>query len=202
MEDSDEEVLKRIRDGATDGFAEIVRRHQSQVLAILHRYERDPHLLEDLAQDTFLKAWRALDQFDGRAPFQQWLSRIAVNVARDHLSRQKRYRHEIGFQQLGDDALDWLSSDDHQLELQASTARELLDAAMRALSPAEQVVITLQELEGRSVREISHLTGSSGVAVRVRALRARAKLRKALKRLEDQCHEPIQAPPIAEDRPE
>jgi RNA polymerase sigma-70 factor (ECF subfamily) len=55
---------------------------------------------------------------------------------------------------------------------------------MRELSPAEQLVITLQEMEGRSVKEICALTGSSGVAVRVRALRARAKLRKALERIE------------------
>ena len=55
---------------------------------------------------------------------------------------------------------------------------------MRELSPADQIVITLQEIEGRSVREISQLTGSSGVAVRVRALRARAKLRKAIQKLE------------------
>ena len=61
---------------------------------------------------------------------------------------------------------------------------ELLALAMRALSPAEQLVITMQELEGRSVKEIAERTGSSGVAVRVRAVRARAKLRRALERLE------------------
>ena len=65
----DAELLERIRGGATDEFAEIVRRHQSRVFAILHRYERDAHRVEDLAQETFLKAWRALAQFDGRAPF-------------------------------------------------------------------------------------------------------------------------------------
>ena len=64
----DAELLERIRSGATDDFAEIVRRHQSRVFAILHRYERDAHRVEDLAQETFLKAWRALAQFDGRAP--------------------------------------------------------------------------------------------------------------------------------------
>jgi len=187
---SDEvELLERIRNGATDDFTEIVRRHQSQVFAILHRYERDAHRIEDLAQETFLKAWRSLGQFDGRAPFQHWLSKIAVRVALDHLRRQKRSRNEIGFPDLGEDALEWLQTDACQDELESGQARELLEIAMRELSPAERIVITLQEIEGRSVKEISALTGSSGVAVRVRALRARAKLRKALERLEQEANE-------------
>src|SRR6185369_12041341 len=84
-------LLQRIRDGSTDEFAEIIRRHQTRVFAILSRYERDAQLVEDLAQDTFVKAWRALYQFDGRAPFEHWLSRIAAHVAIDHL-RARRER--------------------------------------------------------------------------------------------------------------
>ena len=63
MVNDDAELLARIRNGATDDFAEIVRGHQSRVFAILHCYERDTHRLEDLAQETFVKVWRALDQY-------------------------------------------------------------------------------------------------------------------------------------------
>ena len=189
MTNDDTELLGRIRAGATDDFAEIVRRHQGHVFALLHRYERDAHRLQDLAQETFVKAWRSLDQFDGRAPFQHWLSRIAVRVALDHLRRQKRRRNEIGFSDLGDEVLDWLRSDDETCALETGHARELLEVALGELSPAERLVLTLQELEGRSVKEISALTGSSGVAVRVRALRARAKLRKALERMEHEVYD-------------
>lgn len=180
----DAELLQRIRDGATDEFAELVRRHQSQVRGIVGRYERDPHLCDDLAQETFVKAWRALASFDGRAPFVHWLSRIAVRTAIDHLRRKKARAGEVGFDDLGEDALDWLRTGDSEPE--PGLAREVLEVVMRELSPAEQVVITLQEIEGRSVKEISQLTGSSGVAVRVRAMRARAKLRKALEKMERQ----------------
>ena len=179
----DAELLARIRNGALDDFREIVQRHQARVFAILHRYERDAHQVEDLAQETFLKAWRALEQFDGRAPFEHWLSRIAVRTALDHLRREKRRQNEISLSDLGDDALEWLRCDDERSELDARQAAELLDLALRELSPAERVVITLQELEGRSVKEICAIMGSSSVAVRVRALRARAKLRKALEKL-------------------
>lgn len=179
----DAELLARIRNGALDDFAEIVRRHQSKVFAILHRYERDPQRREDLAQETFVKAFRALDQFDGRAPFEHWLSRIAVRVALDYLRRYQRQKNEIGLPELGDDVLDWLRSDDERDDLGARQAAELLGLAMRELSPQDRVVITMQELEGRSVKEICAATGASSIAVRVRALRARARLRKILEKL-------------------
>lgn len=181
----DAELLARIRNGARDDFAEIVRRHQARVFAILCRYERDQQKLEDLAQETFVKAWRALDQFDNRAPFEHWLSRIAVRTAIDHLRRQRHARNEISLGDLGEDALDWLRNDGGSRELAASQAREVLEVAMRGLTPNERLVLTLQEIEGRSAKEISALTGWSGVAVRVRASRARSKLRQALQRLEE-----------------
>jgi RNA polymerase sigma-70 factor, ECF subfamily len=181
----DTELLEQIRSGSPDQFSELVRRHQARVFAILHRYERDAHLLQDLAQETFLKVWRALDQFDSsRAPFEHWLSRIAVHVALDHLRRRQRRITEVGLPQIGEEALNWLRHDGNGRELAARDAREILDAAFNHLSPAERLVITLMELEGRSVKETATLTGSSGVAVRVRALRARRKLRAALARLE------------------
>ena len=180
----DVELLRRIRNGAPEEFSELVRRHQSHVFAILYRYERDHHRLEDLAQDTFLKAWRSLDQFDGRAPFQHWLSRIAVHAALDHLRKQKRTQKEIGFAELGEDALEWLHNDNKQSDLDANQSREILARAMRKLSPEDQLVLTLLEIEDRSVKEICGLTGWSAVTVRVRALRARARLKKALEGLE------------------
>jgi RNA polymerase sigma-70 factor (ECF subfamily) len=188
----DAELLERIRSGATDEFAGIVRHHQCRVFAILHRYERDTHKVEDLAQETFVKAWRALGQFDGRAPFEHWLSKIAVRVALDHLRREQRRQNEVGLPELGDDALDWLRSGDEKSELDARNAAELLDLAMRELSPLDRVVITMQEIEGRSVKEICETAGASGVAVRVRALRARGKLRRVLEKLmKDETKKPV-----------
>jgi RNA polymerase sigma-70 factor (ECF subfamily) len=185
----DAELLDRIRHGAADEFAEIVRRHQAQVFAILHRYERDFQKVEDLAQETFVKAWRFLDRFDGRAPFQHWLSKIALRVALDHLRRQKRLRSEMALEDLGEDALDWLQNPNEHTGIEAQSATELLHAAMRDLSPEDQQVITLLEIEGRSVKEICALTGFSSASVRVRAFRARARLKKILIRMKDTKHE-------------
>jgi len=179
----DAELLERIRGGAQDDFAEIVRRHQARVFSILHRYERDAQRVEDLAQETFLKAWRALNQFDGRAPFEHWISRIAVRTALDHLRREKNRRNEIGLAELGEDALDWLRTGDEKSELDSRSAAELLDLAMRELSPTDRVVLTMQEIEGRTGKEIAEAIGATGLAVRVRAVRARAKLKKILEKM-------------------
>jgi len=180
----DTELLARIRSGASDEFAEIVRRHQDHLFAVLHRYARDRPTLEDLAQETFVKAWRALHQFDGRAPLEHWLTRIAVRVALDHLRKERRRRDEVHLEDLGEGALEWLRSESAGTELEGAQAAELLALAMRELTPAEQVVITMQELEGRSIKEICQRTGASNVATRVRAMRARAKLKRVLRRLE------------------
>jgi RNA polymerase sigma-70 factor (ECF subfamily) len=189
MVNDDAELLDRIRNGAVDDFAEIIQRHQAQVFAILHRYERDAQKAEDLAQETFVKAWRFLDRYDGRAPFNHWLSKIALRVALDHLRRQKRLRPEVAFSELGEAALDWLQQPDDGADVGAEQAAELLHAAMRELAPEDRQVITLLELEGRSVKEICALTGFSSAAVRVRAFRARGKLRKILTQMEQARHE-------------
>lgn len=176
------QLLQRIRDGALDEFGELVQRHQSQVFRILSKYERDPLLLQDLAQDVFVKAFRALHQYDGRAPFEHWLSRIAVHVAIDHV-RARRDR-EVRFTDLGDEALEWLQAPDPKHGPAPSDAREILALAMRDLKPEEQAVITMLEIEERSIKEIMAMTGWSSVTVRVRAFRARAKLKRALNSVE------------------
>jgi RNA polymerase sigma-70 factor (ECF subfamily) len=174
--------IHRIRNGAPDEFAEVVRRHQSRVFAILSRYERDTQLVEDLAQDTFVKAWKALAQFDGRAPFEHWLSRIAAHVAIDHI-RARRDR-EVRFTDLGDEALNWLQDVDSGRSPNPAAAREILDLAMQKLGAEDRLVITLLEIEEYSVKEICERTGWTSVMTRVRAFRARAKLRRALEEIE------------------
>ena len=175
-------LLRRIRDGSGDEFAEVIRRHKSRVFSILSRYERDAQLVEDLAQETFLKAWRALKQFDGRAPFEHWLSRIAVHVAIDHI-RARRDR-EVRFSDLGEDAQEWLQNLHPAQSPEPRAAREILDLAMRKLGAEDRLVLTMLEIEEYSVKEICARTGWTSIMTRVRAFRARAKLKEALLELE------------------
>src|SRR5829696_1325073 len=160
-------LLQRIRGGATDEFAEIIQRYQSRVFSILSRYERDAQLVQDLAQDTFLKVWRALHQFDGRAPFEHWLSRITVRVAIDHI-RARRDR-EVRFSDLGDDAMDWLENINPSAGPEPRAAREILALAMHQLSAEDRLVLTMLEIEEYTVKEICERTGWTSIVVRVRA---------------------------------
>lgn len=181
------DLLARVKNGALDDFEPIVQKHQALVFSIVGRYERDPHKIQDLAQETFLKAWRALAQYDpDRAPFAHWLSRIAVHVALDHLRREKRVRQEVQWSTLGESADDWIRDDRTEQRPDPSEAREILDQAMCNLSAEERLVITLLEIEERSIKEIAALTGWSAINVRVRAYRARTKLRRALDDLKQQ----------------
>ncbi len=180
---SDLATAQRVRDGDHDAFAALVRRHQQQVFCILSRYERDSHLIEDLAQETFLKAWRNLSQYIGQVPFEHWLSRIAVNVALDHIRHQTRRIKASGFEDLGEDALDWLHAGSEDSAPQQRCAREVLDLVFAEMPAADRLVITMQSIDGRSVEEICEHTGWSSASVRVRAHRARNRMRTILQRL-------------------
>ena len=184
----DEDLVSGAKNGSMEDFQQLVRRHQRLVFAILSRYERDQHWVEDLAQETFVKAWCGLAGFDGRKPFENWIGRIATNAALDHLRRRKRRQSEIGIEDLGDATLDWLQSEESDRAPRVQEAREILDVAMSGLSPEDRLVITLQEIEGRSLKEISALTGWSAVSTRVRAHRAKTRLRKALEKMKEQSN--------------
>jgi RNA polymerase sigma-70 factor (ECF subfamily) len=179
----DHALVDRTREGDQNAFAQLIQRHKKRVFAILSRYERDNHRVEDLAQDTFLKVWCRLGQYCASAPFQHWISRIAVNVALDHIRYVTRRIKETGFDDLGETSLDWLRSDDCNREMEKREARELLEQLLNKLSAADRMVIRLQSIEGRSGEEIRQLTGWSTVSVRVRAHRARGRLRATLQTL-------------------
>ena len=183
--DVDGAILRRIRSGEPEAYALLVARYQNKVFSILRRYARDSHKVEDLAQDTFLKAWRALDQYSAKSPFEHWLSRIATNVARDHLRRLGSRIRETGFEDLGEDTLDWLDTGRGGRQLQVNEARQLLEYALQRLTPTSRLVLTMREIEGRSLKEVSELTGLSVSSVKIRCHRAKAKMREALEKLCD-----------------
>ena len=181
----DQSALERIRNGEDEAFEEIVVRYQKRVFGILCRYERDHQKVEDLVQETFLKAWRGLNRYRSKSPFEHWISRIASNVARDHLRRIQRRIRETSFEDMGDSALDWLSVGNTNKELNVNEARQLLDYAMQALTPLNRLVVTLREIEGQSLKEVSQITGLTTANVKIRSFRAKAKMREALKMLLD-----------------
>ena len=142
---------------------------------------------EDLAQDIFLKMFTRLDQYQGAVPFPHWVSRIAVTTCIDQLRAQKR-RPEFRWADLSEgeaDVLDAVLTNDQDVEAgDALAARELVHKLLDQLKPDDRMVVQLLDLEQKTIAEISALTGWSQSLVKVRAFRARRKLQKLFKELE------------------
>ncbi len=149
------------------------------------RYARRESEVEDTVQEIWLKAFEKLDSYRAEAPFEHWLMRLAVHTCYDSLRRHRRDR-ETPFTELTEPEEDWLDrfvSQPEAADENAEAARLLLRRVLERLSPAARLVITLLEIEERSVKEIAKLTGWSVPLVKVRAFRARAEMRRVLSRI-------------------
>jgi RNA polymerase sigma-70 factor (ECF subfamily) len=172
----DEALVAASLGGDDDAFAELVVRHKRRVFATAARFARDDHQLDDICQEVFVRAFRHLGKFRGEAPFAHWLARITVSACYDFLRKERRVREHVSLDasvfEMPDRRID--------AALAAGRARELLDHALRRLSPDERLIITLAEIEERPMREIAELTGWSESNVKVRAFRARQNLKRIL----------------------
>lgn len=165
-------LVRAARNGDGRAFAELVRRHKGAVLRLAARFARTRGEVEDLGQETFFKAYRELDGFRGEASFGTWLRKVAVSCCLNALRRDRNTPS------LGGDLDFEIVDESGPRALAAIEARETLDRLMERLDPKDRLIITLLELEGESVEQTAMLTGLSQVNVRVRAHRARARLRK------------------------
>jgi len=172
--DEDADLVRSAIGGDDAAFTELVRRHKSTVLRSAARFARNHAELEDLGQETFLRVYRDLRSFRGDAPFGHWLSRITVHVCYDALRKRRREEKDVSLEVLAAPIADSSTGNSPS----AQQARMILDQAMSRLKPEDRLVITLLELEDRSVREVAKLTGWSETRVKVRAFRARQALKR------------------------
>lgn len=183
-ERSDLDLIQAVRQGDTASFELLVVRYQPKVFGTVRRYARRESEVEDIVQEIFLKAFQKLDAFRGDAPFEHWLMTIAVRTCYDFLRQHQRNR-ELNVTDISEDEssnyLEKTGADPREAE-GAAAARDLVEAVLSKLSPASRLVLTLLEIEERSVKEIAALTGWSETLVKVRAFRARGEMKKALAR--------------------
>jgi len=173
---TDEALVSTALAGDESAFAELVARHKRRVFAAAARFARDDHQIDDIAQEIFVRVFRHLGKFRGEAPFEHWLSRIIVSACYDFLRRERRVREQVSL-----DGVEWEMRDSGiDAAISAGRARELVHWALAKLSPDEQLIITLAELEERPMKEIAELTGWSESNVKVRAFRARQSLKRIL----------------------
>jgi len=185
MEGHEGAVVERARQGDPEAFRELVESHSRAVFRLAFRMTGEEGRAEDVVQETFLKAHRSLDRFDGRAGFGTWLHRIAANCALDALRRGKREKaRRVEFPE-EPEKHDWLASSEPGPERVARSQeiRHALGRALRLLSPLERAAFSLRHYEGRSVAEICELLGINEGAAKQAVFRAVQKLRGALQPL-------------------
>ena len=141
---------------------------------------------EDLVQTVFMKMFAKLDQFSGAVPLEHWVSRIAINTCLNQLAAEKA-RPELRWADLSEEqtqTLEAVTAGPEELDpSQSLAARELVEKLLAQLAPADRLVLTLLHLEGRTVAEVRQITGWNVPVIKVRAFRARRKLRKVFENL-------------------
>ena len=189
------EAVRRVLDGDVEAFAVVVNAHQRLIAADLAR-RLPAQDVQEVAQDAFIRAFRSLPSYRREAPFRIWILRIARHAAMDFWRKKYRRRDQL-FSDLDDPALARVEATQQErlAEQQADreaqdSAREWLAAALLRLSPDDRAVITLVELEERSMEDAARRLGCGLSAVKVRAFRARRRLKAILEELRPGKDEP------------
>lgn len=161
--DQDATQVRAAQGGDRDAFEHLVKRHQQRVFRLAGRFFRRPEDVEDAAQETFLKAWSKLDSYRARAPFEHWLTRVCLNTCYMKL-RRTRPEEEL--------------PREVPIEADSMDARIDVERLLSRLPANDRFLLLLLHGEGWSTAEIAEHTGWSRSNVKVRAFRARRKLRQ------------------------
>jgi RNA polymerase sigma-70 factor (ECF subfamily) len=178
-------LVQASQNGDTAAFEELVKRYDRKLLRIALNVTRNAEDAEEAVQDTFLKAFRNLNRFDGKAKFATWLTRIAINESLTKLRKQhgnKETSLERNIRLDGEvlplDVADWALNPEERYGV--SQLRDILTKSLQELRPALRVVFVLRDVEGFSTSETAEALGLTQVSVKARLFRARLELRERL----------------------
>lgn len=191
MEVTDVAAVALVRAGDSDAFRLLVERHSRKVFRLAIRLTGNRDDAEDIVQETFLRAYRGLNQFDERAVFTSWLYRIATNYALD-LLRAKKSKPAVSLSAPASDeqsATDWLAATTPGPERIAFSGQlqERIAAALDQLTPHERTAFTLRHFEGHTTEEIGDALKIGANAAKQVVFRAVQKMRRALQPFEGQA---------------
>jgi RNA polymerase sigma-70 factor, ECF subfamily len=186
MSYGDDTALEQARGGDSDAFRVLVERHATAVFRLAYRMTGNETDAEDMVQETFLRAWREIRRFDGRASFGTWLHRICANRTVDFLRARNRWQPASSPGADGSDVehdpFRGMASDSPSPERSAQSAQTgaMLTPALAALSEIERTAFVLRHYEGLPIDEIASALGVQPGAARHSIFRAVRKLRRAL----------------------
>ena len=186
-DDTDQELVRRVQAGDQTAFNLLVLKYQHRVLKLVGRFVNDAAEAEDVAQEAFLKAYRALASFRGDSAFYTWLYRIAINTAKNALVSQRRRPVDFDLDLQDPDQYDRQAklkeADTPEGVLLTDEIRAVVEEAMEQLPEDLRTAIVLRELEGLSYEEIAEAMDCPVGTVRSRIFRAREAIDKKLKPL-------------------
>lgn len=190
--DADLQLVERTVAGDQRAFELLVLKYQRRIERLIARMVRDVDLVPDIAQETFIRAYRALHQFRGEAQFYTWLYRIAVNTAKKALLEMKRnpVLTESALRGASEEddetsgpGIELISDETPETVLAAQEIAAAVNAAMEALPEELRMAVTLREIEGLSYDEIASTMGCPIGTVRSRIFRAREAISQRVKPL-------------------
>lgn len=183
------ELARAAREGDESAFEEILRRYSRRVFHYASKFFRQRSMVEEAAQEVFLKAFTELGSYEGRGSMEGWLTRITTNTCLNMLRSSKR-RPELTVSDLSDDETTWLDSnmavaanERHQSSERSLVAADLAGRVLETMAPDDRLVLTMIDGEDASVKEVADMTGWSESKVKVQAFRARRRMREAVEKL-------------------
>ena len=179
---SDKKLVERVQKGDNGAFDLLVLKYQHKIVNLIMRYVRDPELALDIAQEAFIKAYRALPRFRGDSAFYTWMYRIAVNTAKNYLAAQRRRPMDVELDLQDPEQYDLHAklkeTDTPEGVALSNELKETVERAIAALPEDLRTAIILRELEGMSYEEIAQTMECPVGTVRSRIFRARDAIGK------------------------
>ncbi|MFO7306485.1 MAG: RNA polymerase sigma factor RpoE [Gammaproteobacteria bacterium] len=187
QDDNDQELVRRVQAGDQSAFNVLVLKYQHRVLKLVSRFVSDPTEAEDVTQEAFLKAYRALPSFRGDSAFYTWLYRIAINTAKNALVAHQRRPVDFDLDLQDPEQFDRQTklkeAETPEGVLLTDEIRDTVEQAIQQLPDDLRTAIILRELEGLSYEEIAQAMDCPVGTVRSRIFRAREAIDKKLKPL-------------------
>jgi len=184
---NDWDDVEQTRRGDPEAYRRLIARHQDSVARLLWRFSRDRGVHEELVQDVFVEAYLSLRSYNGKAPLEHWLARIATRVGFRYWKEKARRRKAEPFNA---EQWDQAVGDGHTTAaLEPDQAGALLHQILAQMAPRDRLVLTLRYLEQCDVVETARRTGWTKTMVKVQTLRARNRLRKLMEQRGTECIE-------------
>jgi len=171
VQNTDWQDILACLDGDEDSYVRLVRRYETQITRLMWRFSRDPAVCEELVQDVFVEAYYSLKSYRGKAPLIHWLRKIGVRVGYRYWKEQAKAKAAVPLQDF--DTIETEQADD----VDPAEAAEILHALLARLPADERLVLTLMYFEQDSTKDIATRMGWTRARVKMRAHRARKKLK-------------------------